>query len=539
MPVGASAPTLESPKVRSRAFRLFGVFVAVSVATRWLSLVVEVLDHDEACHFIGARVLASGQLLYTDFVDNKPPLLYVFYAIAELLGGHGLLGVHLLTVLLVVPLTALAVSAFHDHARAGVAAGIAFVVYGAAFLAHDMLATNAEILMALPAAWAFVLLRRVPPGPAIGRGLLAGVLFGTAVLVKPQAGVWAVVGAVAWLDARRAAGRAGRGVAVASALVVGSLVPAAVVYAWFAARGGAAALVYWTVLNNFSYVENPITAREALERLAAYFLPFLVVTAPLWWGCLAGARLHEDRYRRRLVLGLVALSIAPACLGFRFFPHYFVQLYVPLALAAGPWLAAVVRRPLPRSGRVVVAWSAAMLVGFTVANAALYLGPLRVYRERDPVFRRVADRLRADPCPGPVFVWGWSPTIYYYAGLPLASRFAVLPPARLTGYVPGNTASERGEATPGEIVSRHWDWLMEDLERTRPTLVVDTAPANLFRWGRYPIARYPRLQEYIDREFEPAGAVEGVRIYRRRGCAVPPGGSVRAHPRESYFGGED
>jgi hypothetical protein len=514
--------------VRSRAFRLFAVFVAVSVAARWLSLVVEVLDHDEACHFIGARVLASGQLLYTQFVDNKPPLLYVLYALAELLAGRGLLGVHLVTVALVVPLTALAVSAFHDHSRAGVAAGLALVVYGAAFLAHDMLATNAEVLMALPAAWALVLLRRVPSGPAVGRGLLAGLLFGTAVLVKPQVGLWAVAGAVAWLDARRAAGRAWRGTGDVAAMVAGSLVPLAVVYAWFAARGGAAALVYWTVLNNLSYAENPILPREALERFAAYFLPFLVVTAPLWWGSLAGARLHEDRYRRRLVLGLVALSVPPAFLGLRFFPHYFVQLYVPLALAAGPWLAAVVRRPLPRSGRVVLAWSAAMLVGFTAANAALYLGPFHVYRERDPVFREVAERLRADPCAGPVFVWGWSPMIDYYANRPLASRFAVLPPARLTGYVPGNTASARGEAAPGDVVSRHWDWLMEDLERTRPALVVDTAPANLFRWGRYPIARYPRLQDYVDRELEPAGAVEGVRIYRRRGCgAAEPAGARR------------
>jgi hypothetical protein len=32
-------------------------------------------------------------------------------------------------------------------------------------------------------------------------------------------------------------------------------------------------------------------------------------------------------------------------LGWRFFPHYFIQLYVPLALAAAPWLASVLVWP--------------------------------------------------------------------------------------------------------------------------------------------------------------------------------------------------
>src|SRR5436190_22327797 len=110
----------------SRAFRLFLAFAAVSVATRWLSLLIDVVDLDETCHILGAQVLASGGLLYTNFVDNKPPLLYAYYALADAWGAHRLFDVHVVTVLLVVPGTALALSAFYEHSRTGIVAAMTF-----------------------------------------------------------------------------------------------------------------------------------------------------------------------------------------------------------------------------------------------------------------------------------------------------------------------------------------------------------------------------------------------------------------------------
>ena len=37
---------------------------------------------------MGSWELLRGRLLYTDFADHKPPLLYVYYALAQLLFGH-------------------------------------------------------------------------------------------------------------------------------------------------------------------------------------------------------------------------------------------------------------------------------------------------------------------------------------------------------------------------------------------------------------------------------------------------------------------
>ena len=135
-------------------------------------------------------------------------------------------------------------------------------------------------------------------------------------------------------------------------------------------------------------------------------------------------------------------------------------------------------------------------------------------------------RRRGDECfPGSrFFVWGWAPAFYYEAGLRgarPASRFAVLASAGLTGYVPGNPDGAR-RRDPGEPVPApaHWDWLMADLERVRATYILDTAPAGLYRWNRYPLRDHPPLDRYVAGGYTLLDEVSRVRIYRRRDCAA-------------------
>jgi hypothetical protein len=499
--------------------RLFAAFAAISLATRWLSLVVEVIDVDEACHIVGAWMLARGRLLYTDFVDNKPPFLYVYYALAQLIAGRGLIAVHAVTAAVVIPLTALGIVACfgptgipgENRTRTGIVAAVVFLIYSASYIGHDMLASNAEVVMILPATWAIVLLRHPAAARSASHRLLAGLLFGTAMLVKPHIATWLVacVIAVGHWD-RRPARAIGE-------LLVGAAIPLVATLGYFAARGGAGALIHWLVGESVGYVANPIGAREAVGRATASLLPFLLVTLPLWWAWLRGER-------RTLASLLVIASIPPVLAGLRFFPHYFIQLYVPLALAAAPKLEGVIfTRPMTAAGRLVLGWTAVVLAGFSIANAVLYLGSVNVYRERSPAYRAVADRLLADPCaPGAsLFVWGWAPIIYYDAPtLPPASRFVALGGSRLTGYVPGNLESASSADAAQQESAEHWDWLMNDLDRSGATFIVDTAPANIYRWGRYPVKRYPRLQTYLQRDFDLVDTVQQVRIYRRRGCAA-------------------
>lgn len=491
------------------------LFVAVSLATRAPFLDLPFLDLDEAAHLVGSRVLLAGGRLYTDFADNKPPLLYVHYALAQALLGAGLGAVRLFTAGVTLPLTAWALSAFYRHDRRGLVAGLLFLVYSAAFLAHDMHAVHSEILMLMPAAWAATLALGEGRAPSAGRGLCAGLLLGAAALFKHPALLWLPVLALPAVALRRS--QPARAAAFLAALVAGSALPIVATWAAFARTGGADDLVYWTLTWNRAYAANPIPAGEALLRFARGPLFFALATLPLGLAAWRGG--PRDPERRRVVVLLLAVCLLTAGLGFRFFPHYLVPAYAPLALLAAPAVLEWFRAPRARPARRFLAATLCLLLGFTLANSVLYRAT-DVYPEARPIYAATAERLRQDPCfaDASLFVWGYAPMFYVAAGLRPASRF-VVPQASLTGYVAGNTASARGLLdTSAAIDPAHWDLLMNDLQSRPPTYVLDTAPSGLYRWNHQPLRRYPRLEAFVRAGYERIDGPDGVQIHRRRGC---------------------
>jgi hypothetical protein len=197
--------------------------------------------------------------------------------------------------------------------------------------------------------------------------------------------------------------------------------------------------------------------------------------------------------------------------GFRFYPHYFIPFYIPLVLSSAPAIAEI----LSHKRKAFLVYTAIIFIGFTIANSILYLGDSRVYQEKNPAFRNVAQRLKSDSCyeGATLFAWGYAPIVYYYAELPAASRFVVLPQSGLTSYISGRSISSEEQ-----INQRHWDWLFSDLEKNRATFILDFAPSGIFRWNRYPVHDYPRLQEYLDANFDKVDSVDEVVIYRRKEC---------------------
>jgi 4-amino-4-deoxy-L-arabinose transferase-like glycosyltransferase len=504
----------------SAKLRLFLLFVAVSFVTRALVLGIEIVDVDEASYAVAGGEMLRGKLLYRDVADHHPPLAYAYYALARLLFGPGLLPVRLLTHLLTIPLTALGLAAFFRHDRRGVAAGLAYLLFGAAFIGHDMLAVNCELLMLLPAVWALVLLRDEDRALSPGRALAAGALLGIAVLVKYQAALWLPALALALLRAGGRSDRIRRSVLPTLALCLGFLLPLVLVWAEFAVLGAGPDFLYWNLAHNIGHTANPISAAEAAERAAAYLLPFLVVNLPLLAGW-ALARPIDVPAHPRLVTTLTLLcSLAAALLGLRFYPHYFIQLLPPLALGAAPWLAGLEWAPPRGAARLVAGWVAVAFAGFTLSTAWLYYGSSDVYGETRPLHRDVAKRLRADPCyrGASLFVWGFGPQANHFADLPLGARFLFVE-STLVGYVPGNRASVDDRAPARRRVDpQRWDWLMSDLERTRATYILDTAPAGLHRWQNYPLRDFPRLESYVRANYDLLDTLDGAALYRRRGC---------------------
>lgn len=497
--------------------RRLALFVAVAFVTRLVLIGVRFIDLDEASYLVGAWELLRGGHLYVDFADHKPPLVYAYYALAQLL-GHGMLSVRLLTHLVTVPLTAYAVSAFYRHGDRGLVAGLAFLVYGTAFLGHDVLSVNCELLMLLPLAGSLVLVRDAGAAGEPARALGAGLLVGLAVLFKYQAAAWLPpIAFVAGWAASRA--RVARSLVV---LVAGA-VPALLAWGYFWSRGSGADFVYWNLGRNLTYMANAPSLSEASERAAAYFASFLLATSPLWWMAIrVGGEVFvpaepaaDRRYRAVLLGSIFVCALGAAFAGWRFYPHYFVPLYVPLALAAAPDLHRRMRPPLGRSGRALLALTGVLWVGFTAANAYLYYARDDVYVETRPAVEEVARRLERDPCfgRGTLFVWGYAPQLYARSGLPPATRFVFID-TTLVGHV---SARRPQDGAANLVIDRHWDWLMGDLARKPPVYVLDASRARLSRWGT-PLENYPRLAAFVAAGYQPLAEVGGVRIYRKRAC---------------------
>jgi hypothetical protein len=230
-------------------------------------------------------------------------------------------------------------------------------------------------------------------------------------------------------------------------------------------------------------------------------------------------------YSRRLLLVSLAATVPLVSLGLRFFWHYFLLFYPLLAIAAAPAASLLLRRAARSWARLFFAWPLAGAVVFLVLNVKGWYVSGQAEETR-PIVGTIARRLASDRCAhdASLFVWGTAPILYVASRMRPASRF-VVPQGTIAGYLAGNRAVQTGRVSArGLVKEQHREQLMADLERQRVTYVVDLSAGVWDGWENFPMRDFPRLQAYVDRELEPLDTVEGldrvegVRIYRRRGC---------------------
>ena len=215
-----------------------------------------------------------------------------------------------------------------------------------------------------------------------------------------------------------------------------------------------------------------------------------------------------------MLLGIwTAFALVMVCLGGRFFDHYFPAAVTPLAALASLG-AYSLERPLHRflvaAGTAIPAL-ACFALALDFEPAMLFLGD----SGRGP-YAEVARYLREHTRPDDkVFVWGYFPLIYVAADRVAATRFVGC------HYLTGYAAIGLGRKLPIEAEDRlqvpgGFDQLLADLEDRHAEVIVDTAPADLHYWARYPLDRYPRLSEYVMRNFVREAEIDHTVVYRRR-----------------------
>jgi hypothetical protein len=197
-------------------------------------------------------------------------------------------------------------------------------------------------------------------------------------------------------------------------------------------------------------------------------------------------------------------------LGGRFFGHYFLQAELPLALLAAEPIGLWLRRA-PR--RVAVMLALPTLLFVVVASIPRWSD--QIFERGQPDYAEIGavmrQHTRADQT---IWVWGNAPQIYSAASRRAGTRFVFC--NYLTGLSPA-TPSESDQAIDpaADAMVDAWPLLLSDLDRRRPTLVLDTSEPGIKAYGKFPIRRYPLLAAYLDRHYRIEGYAAGIPFYRR------------------------
>lgn len=514
---------------RRRAASWLLALVAV-VALRWPTHAVAILNVDEADFAVEAGALLDGGRPYVDFVEKKPPVVFLLYGGAmALVGRHNLPGIRVLLMGYVFA-TALVLAAIARRLygeRAALIAGPAYALAVSAGLPMDFHAVNAETLFLLPLVAGTRLSLSARAGdapPGVRRLIAAGVCLGLASLVKQQAGMQLPILAASLLvdpDATDGRPRLADRLRAVAALAAGFLGIWLVALGVLAAVGALREFVYWTIAVNRYYIANGNSLQDGIWR-ARRAVGMMTSFAPVLWlmgglGLITQVARRAAPRRSMVPLWFVG-SLVPVVLGGRFFPHYFLQVYPPLVLSAAVLLAALWDR-LPER-RVIRAGGAFALAALVVIPAARQMS-----RYQDPEMlsfphapakaRALAAYVRESTAPDArIVVWGYGSAIYYLAERQPATRFPYV--TYQVGAVEGTPAwwNPFRPSRPLEI-PRAWDLFFEDFDRHPPELFIDTARPGYFAFSKFPPAKYPRLMERLDRDYTLT-VVQGFPVWRRK-----------------------
>ncbi|MDE0879145.1 MAG: hypothetical protein OSB00_10855 [Sphingomonas bacterium] len=411
-----------------------------SPATIWLilTLVTEarrlpdignpLLDLDEQFYLLVGDRMLDGAIPYVDIWDRKPVGLFLIYAAARAPGGDPFVGYQILASLTLLATAGLVGSLARRIAGgwAGLAAGIVLLLWSE-FLGgrggQSPLFYNAAI-----AGAALVTCRALNRSDQLRcHGLVAMVLCGLAIQIKPTVvfeGVWFGVALLA------AAWRAGwRGVAIArhaAALIGAALLPTLLALFGYATIGHAGNWWFATIVSIFHRgVESgdPIAAR--LTGIA------LMLIVPMAAAIHGATRLTGNM--RWFLIGWAMVALIGVAAVPPYYNHYALPLVVPVAVLAGIGMAA--SRPL---AVIVIAGGAALLwlsgyphVGERAASRAALM--------------RMAALVNTYRGTGCMFGINAPPALYVATGSCLPTRYPFSPHLTLTSEAGAIGVNQRAE----------------------------------------------------------------------------------------------
>ena len=529
------APT---PKFSRRPVTL--VLLAISLVMvvlwlRWPTLGFSLWNVDEAIHAAVARTLLDGGVLYRDAIDQRTPLSY--YAVAAVFAGFGENNLWAVRCALAVLIAAtafllfLAGRALRGPVAGAGAAALYALLSSSVLFQGDANAVNTEWFVAFfsTAAAVVFLAGGLPAAPR--RLFMAGLLLGCSFLSKQPAmlDLAAPVFALAYTAWRDSPSRRSRLIQLL-VLAAGWLAPVLLTLGYFAMQGALRDAVFYTWTYNLDYYgpEIPLSG-----RLGSLTVPFRLIGATQPWLLVlwtAGAmrvlhrllQRHPTPQETATNPGLVFLAawslaaLAGAASGGRGFDHYSIQFLAPFCLGGGLALSRLVIWAWSRATRWPGRAAAAILLAVAAYDACSAALSARRRTLPEDSSQRVSAYIRSHTSPADrIFVWGYHPDIYLYSDRRPASRY--LYASFITGLIPWtNTAPDRDTAYA--IVPGAMENLLHDLAARPPVFIVDCSAGPNRHWQKYPLKKFPALNDFIHRRYRVVEAgqfvPQGFRLFR-------------------------
>jgi len=436
----AAAPELASPPRRfavSPALAWAGIVLAAVAWTALVRLPLWRMDGlDDAFYVEVARLWTHGLPPYLTVYDVKPPGFFALLALAEAALGPTL---DALRAVAVVGDAASAVALLMLGRRFGAPA-----VGVAAALAYPLLSelvTANDAYCPLAALTTFAFVAALSRRPLIERALIAGLLIGAAGAVKQTAGFEALALVAVLGGGAQAEGRRLR--VVAAFLVAAAVAPLAFL-AYFAAEGGAGALVADAFVGALT---RPASASEGLSFLDGLGRFFLLQKSDMVLFALVCLALLRRRALAAALpdapLGALALWFAAAAAGV-VVQRSIAVTYLGPTLAPGLLIAGLgLTRAAPELARAPEWARLAGLAIVSVAIALVHPGNDLSARFEGAALAETAAAIRAA---------GWAPGDRLYVvnrGLWLYGALDAPPPTRF--LYPGHTLCDFKDRGPGLV----------------------------------------------------------------------------------------
>lgn len=489
------------------------------------------LGTDQATFLRGGAAIFNGATLYVDFIDVKPPLVFVLYGLSDLLFGETALGLRLFDLLwqgatilsLIIYIRSFAVERWAPMITAALYA----VLYVTLQFSQT---TQVETLMGLPMLLALIIYQRPPNWK---NNLLIGICFAVMFLLKFTFGIVAAAFAAhVWVTEPSFR----RSTMTVVQWFVGTLVGMFIVLLPFLLQPGF--LEGWMQTMTFIKIYsgypplNMELVRLGLKAIGAFVgdnISIFVISLAIVGGVMSILRTAPDRVRTNhailtfLFIGLLFTVAVER----RFSPYHFSRLYLISALLAGPALAFIwqARKSMfsldTRMSKALVASAMALAVLFSPLPRYASVSMMSAKSMTDPTVFRTYMTSRTE---GPLDLVGFEATrSWIEANTNSGSQVMLMSisAAMLAPFIPEQTPSAFADSHIYFAVGAHEQWKQKALQEMQRAdfLVVDTADVHplvtLHEYSSYEcIQQDVRFARILDTQFTLDTTINTLRIYR-------------------------